>query len=93
MIIQTIGSAIIIPQYPICGAKKKAIKTFPINSKELENTGVLESPNPCILFLNRQITAGTKYKEVLTLKYKEAVSITSWISEAVIIRIIAGAIV
>ena len=60
MMNHAIGSDMIMPQYPIAGAKINATTTLVISSKELEKTGVLLFPNPCIAFLDKEMTAGTK---------------------------------
>ena len=59
IIIHAIGSQIMIPQYPMTGARRNATATFVSNSKALENTGVFVSPNPCMELRNRQMTVGT----------------------------------
>ena len=58
MTIHAMGSATIIPIYPIAGASRTAASTFTISSMELEIRGVMLSPNPCMPCLNRHITAG-----------------------------------
>ena len=90
MIAQTMGSEIIIPQYPIFGAKNQAINTFPASSIKLDTSGVLVSPKPCILFLKIQIIAGKKYRHPFTFKYKVAVCRISFSALPVTKRINTG---
>ncbi len=55
----TSGSATITPVYPSIGTSVNAITIFPIISNELETSGVICSPSPCMAFLTTHMTAVT----------------------------------
>ena len=59
MINHTIGSAAMTPGYPNMGTSVAAITIFPIIYRELEISGTIRSPSPCMEFLTIQITAVT----------------------------------
>ena len=56
----TIGSATITPAYPSHGTSVAAIIIFPTISRELDTSGIICSPSPCIAFLSMHINAVTK---------------------------------
>ena len=76
MITQEIGSDQMIAQYPRYGVKKTATSTLHKSSSELDITGVIESPIPCMAFRKMHITAGMKYRIVFIRRYNDAVAMT-----------------